>query len=910
MQSKQRTQTEAEANAPRTPRQPATPATPTRRAGALQLTPGAEPNQMGSAAETPQTAGGGGGVQVDQFAPSPISQEENASQSASTEDDGKFTLAGRRRLNQDDPRPAAFEKIEKMIQEVVQQLPRQENETLLDGDGCYVVYNWTPRDNSNAAIIDILNELNAHLVKCDPNNQAIDSIQVCQLQQAILTLLKGVYGDERGRSQSADQDADHGYNYGGSHTLDLIDRILSAGCKLGVIQIGFNDATENAPRDHGGGDHGGGGGGGGHDDDSSSHSSFYSTRPPRTDRYFDKQRDEGYYKQLSAIISMVTSTTDKMPKEDQHNKLVAELQKGKGKLTEEFISVWKKCMDMVCRADLLKPGQSVTNLVGNESLSVSMTPMFNFNERFEWLKDKNATTKGAAKTDGISTYFRRTTTIVKNTLSSSTIINAQAPSTADFNPVQEEAYDHAFARLMHDLEAVGFGVTEGTLPNVEDILDDTPKAVRTFEHYIAYHSKVQRRLVHFMADFLSKLVNKMPRAEFRHAKEMADTSVTNVANEKNAVTPKCVHWHPLDMIVMRDFEGLFLVQAFIYELATPDMSSITNAVSTYMQSSSKVNPAWSLREMLMHHTEKTAVLQRSSPVGAVELEQIYFLETMHLVACFEGMNYARWNEGGKVLQDLRAFTFERNRVGGRHELGLAYKSAYQLLNTHAETTFFPEDSQKKAAHDKKQKVKANPSVGGGGGNGNAPPSDGGFTPDVIERIESLIDHLKINDKKKTDSAMKIVTSKKKLKSTDKDAADSWALGELDKSSKLSAYVTEATKMRKKFPLGDGLSIPKSAVASASTNEYAALLYLNPSVTNPPSKKGKKVVAQPSAVNDAAEEEEEPEVQVPAEDERDKTIAELTAKLEKFEGSMAEKDEANAKVTQSLFEKLEEISQKM
>ena len=101
-------------------------------------------------------------------------------------------------------------------------------------------------------------------------------------------------------------------------------------------------------------------------------------------------------------------------------------------------------------------------------------------------------------------------------------------------------------------------------------------------------------------------------------------------------------------------------------------------------------------------------------------------------------------------------------------------------------------------------------------------------------------------------------------------------------------------------MADNLAIPKSAITSVSTNEYAALLYLNPSVTKPPGAKGKKkVVAQPAAVNGAAEEAEEPEAPGPSTDERDKTIADLTAELEKLSSDVSAKDEAHAKVASSL-----------
>ena len=45
-------------------------------------------------------------------------------------------------------------------------------------------------------------------------------------------------------------------------------------------------------------------------------------------------------------------------------------------------------------------------------------------------------------------------------------------------------------------------------------------------------------------------------------------------------------------------------------IATPDMSSVAAVVSTYMQSTTLVNPGWSLRELLMFHNDKTSILQR------------------------------------------------------------------------------------------------------------------------------------------------------------------------------------------------------------------------------------------------------------------------------------------------------------
>ena len=640
-----------------------------------------------------------------------------------------------------------------------------------------------------------------------------------------------------------------------------------------------NRASRRAPRS------GNGGGGGGGDDEPGDggdngggnngfpRSGRRNERNERstggdTDRFpqawFGNMEKVHLLKGIDAAKNEITNPKNTVTSQDISS-IVKTLVKGEFKATDSFISEWSKAMTKIALGDKLKPGLSMELLVGVMPFAASFTKLFRFSKALEFLTQHSyveTTPSDNQGTETISNYFARASTSINHHVNGThqgTLLQSQAPPTGRFDVTEKRlvTFNARVDELGALLQERGFGLTPSTLPSTHDILDDTENAEIVFDFMIFYHEKVQSRLITFMHDFMTEVCKKNKSSTFQKILNEAKSSVNAIlVADKNSVVPRASYHEFLDIVLKRDQTGIYLVQEFLYDLATPDMGNVCNAATTFLESPTLVNPGWSLLDLEIFLTEKIKQYQEHLPHESDE--GVQYLETVVVVACVEKLvssSGSRWPKGAELSSFVREATFERNRPACREELGRHYKLLVGHIADQAVTHDFPEDPKVKSSWKPPTKTKSRKT----GGQANA-SINATIGAEKAKEIKDMQERVKdaVNDSGKLQTAInKSIERRKK----NHNAAFSFAKSKLLSNNKLKTVfeplfetMTNADKPRKKLKIAEAMKIPEATIKKMDADQLQAFMILNPSFGAPGNVGGK--VLQTKGNGEVEEEEEE------------------------------------------------------
>ena len=527
--------------------------------------------------------------------------------------------------------------------------------------------------------------------------------------------------------------------------------------------------------------------------------------------------------------------------------IVKTLIKGNFKATDSFISEWSKAMTKIALGDKLKPPLSMELLVGVQPFAAAFAKTFKFSKTFEFLIKHSyvepASTNNSGGTETVSNYFRQASTSVNHHVNGThqgTLLQSQSPQTSAFDVTEKRlsAFYAQVNELSSELEQRGFSL--GELPSTWEILDDTENAEIAFDFMIEYHQKTQSRLIKFMHDLMVELTKKNKSSTFQKILNEAESSVNAIhVTDKPSVVPRASYHEFLDIMLMRDQTGLYLVQEFLYDLATPDMGNVANATTAFLESPTLVNPGWSLLDLEIFLTDKIKTYQEHLPHNGDE--GVQYLESVVIVACVEkSISYSgsRWPKGAELSSFVREATFERNRPACREELGRHYKILVNHLAEQAITHDYPADPKAKNSWKPPTKTKSRKGSNRDNANVNAT-----IAADKVKEIKDMQEKVKnaVNDSTKLQNAIDKAIERRKQNS---NKAFSFAKGKLLNNNFKTVFeplfeaMTETDKPRKKLKIAEAMEVPKATIASMNADQLLAFMILNPSFGTPGNVGGK------------------------------------------------------------------------